>query len=437
MTESQSLGRLDLHAEGTSDDLVSLAMGGAHVSVFDASARARAHNSARAKAHWRIAAQRINVLGLDRKIALLAAVPLLAGLTRPELTRLALQMHGVLVPANRRVVRQLEHPRRFGIIVSGALEARDQTSVKTDLGPGDYFGLEALGIRSGNHLPPVQTVVTVEPSLLLVYQTTPPPVTGDMYHEARFRIPLLAEQMAIEKILRRIRPLVEMHLIANLMLRLRTFSHLRTMLPVRLELAKLLRFVIYSANQCIIHEGQAPKDMSVYFLITGSCLIYVKDASKGEETQRCVGVTSSKDFGARLGQLSVFGDEPASASVITSSQCVCLVLDRAKAAAFAALMPEIKERAQIMSQEVRKGNLTLSTTESDEIKKIVATTNHKVNYLLNSQREDLRRKKNRKSIQESMAQLTLRTSPDLSLGHRVRGGASGAHGDGSGSDDGD
>jgi len=258
-----------------------------------------------------------------------------------------------------------------------------------------------------------------------------------MYHEARFRIPLLAEQMAIEKILRRIRPLVEMHLIANLMLRLRTFSHLRTMLPVRLELAKLLRFVIYSANQCIIHEGQAPKDMSVYFLITGSCLIYVKDASKGEETQRCVGVTSSKDFGARLGQLSVFGDEPASASVITSSQCVCLVLDRAKAAAFAALMPEIKERAQIMSQEVRKGNLTLSTTESDEIKKIVATTNHKVNYLLNSQREDLRRKKNRKSIQESMAQLTLRTSPDLSLGHRVRGGASGAHGDGSGSDDGD
>ena len=62
----------------------------------------------------------------------------------------------------------------------------------------------------------------------------------------------------LAKLLETQRPLVNQHLIATVMLRLRQFAHLRSSLPMRLRLAALLSFTIFPENEVIIREGYYP-----------------------------------------------------------------------------------------------------------------------------------------------------------------------------------
>ena len=74
----------------------------------------------------------------------LEKVPLLAGLSRRELSGLAKQMRERKLPEGRQVVVQGEQGVGFFVILSGEAEVTVDGEARRTLGPGDYFGEVAL-----------------------------------------------------------------------------------------------------------------------------------------------------------------------------------------------------------------------------------------------------------------------------------------------------
>lgn len=101
---------------------------------------------------------------MDRKLELLARVPLLAGLDRKDLERVGSIADQVDLPAGRIVARQGEYSSEFYVIVDGAVSVERDGQHLADLGPGAFFGELALLA----HVQRTATVQTTAPTSLLV-----------------------------------------------------------------------------------------------------------------------------------------------------------------------------------------------------------------------------------------------------------------------------
>jgi len=274
---------------------------------------------------------------------------------------------------------------------------------------GDFFGSESLGWPSGTTMPAIRTITTIQPCLLIVLPTELEECV--VYHTTRpaERLRVVCEWIALQQCLQAFRPTVEQHIISQHMLRLQQFGHLRSCPETRLALARLVRLLVLPENYVLIREGMQPKDMSVFFIIHGICCIYVQD--------RYAGSCGEDEFQAPLGYLSVFGEERATATVVTKVPVVCLVLHKAQGAEFASHMPEITFHAKNMAQEIRQLNdgLLLSFSEAEEIERNVAYTSHKVRLLLQYQIDEMKAYQSRENQREEYKRLQLRSEPDLAL----------------------
>jgi CRP/FNR family transcriptional regulator, cyclic AMP receptor protein len=101
---------------------------------------------------------------VDKKLELLARVPLFSGLGNGSLAQIAKLADEIDLPAGKQLLHQGDHPHEFFLIVDGSVRIdRDGAQINT-LGPGDFLGEIALldgGQRSA-------TATAVTPVNLLI-----------------------------------------------------------------------------------------------------------------------------------------------------------------------------------------------------------------------------------------------------------------------------
>lgn len=101
---------------------------------------------------------------MDKKLELLARVPLFSGLGKGGLAQVAKLADEIDLPAGKQLLQQGDHPHEFFLIVDGSVRIdRDGAQINT-LGPGDFLGEIALldgGQRSA-------TATAVTPVSLLI-----------------------------------------------------------------------------------------------------------------------------------------------------------------------------------------------------------------------------------------------------------------------------
>jgi CRP-like cAMP-binding protein len=101
---------------------------------------------------------------VDKKLELLARVPLFSGLGKAGLVQVAKLADEIDLPAGKQLLQQGDHPHEFFLIVDGSVRIDvDGVQINT-LGPGDFLGEIALldgGRRSA-------TAVAVTPVNLLI-----------------------------------------------------------------------------------------------------------------------------------------------------------------------------------------------------------------------------------------------------------------------------
>ncbi len=101
---------------------------------------------------------------MDKKLELLAHVPLFSGLGKGSLAQIAKLADEIDLPAGKQLLQQGDHPHEFFLIVDGSVRIDvDGVQINT-LGPGDFLGEIALldgGQRSA-------TATAVTPVSLLI-----------------------------------------------------------------------------------------------------------------------------------------------------------------------------------------------------------------------------------------------------------------------------
>jgi CRP/FNR family transcriptional regulator, cyclic AMP receptor protein len=101
---------------------------------------------------------------MDQKLALLAKVPLLAGLSDKELEAVGRLADEVDVPAGKVLAQQGASGEEFFVILEGSVSVERDGKHLRDLHPGNFFGELAMLAR----LPRTATVTTTTPARLLV-----------------------------------------------------------------------------------------------------------------------------------------------------------------------------------------------------------------------------------------------------------------------------
>ena len=401
-----------------------------------------AHQSRAARRWEAVRATFRDALSAEYRLRLLRGVPILGGASEYKLRQLLRAMQLRVVGRLRRLVRQYEPPRAFALILHGEAEARELDQPPRPLSPGDCFGLEALGVGAEGAilLPSIRSVTSMTPLLVL---ELPADVTEACRLRGERRKLKSADQMRLavdtywlERLLEAQRPLVQRQLISVLMLRLRQFAHLRSSLDLRLHLASLFDFRLAAEGAVIIREGEVAQ--SVFFLISGEFAIYI---NRGAGQLLRVGTIHHREAKTYVGDLSVFGEAKASATVVASARSVCLVLHRSNADAFADLMPEMKTHAVVMAQQVHEMNQQqrLGMSDAAAIKQLVDESGSKVNRLLGIQQavEATRHKGGRKQkgmlaeshrhveLDSSKLRRTFQPPPHRRSAHDSRGSAEG------------
>ena len=84
------------------------------------------------------------MLRKNRKVELLAGVPLFAGLSKGELGNVAMVADELDLPAGKTLIREGDRGREFIVIESGTVEVARKGRVIRTLGAGDWVGEIAL-----------------------------------------------------------------------------------------------------------------------------------------------------------------------------------------------------------------------------------------------------------------------------------------------------
>ena len=362
-----------------------------------------AHKKSRAaRRRWHLARDLL-IVPLERKVALLKGLGFLEGCSSADLIRLAQTLRTRLLGRMRQLVRQYEHPSFFGIVLHGSVEVHDMNAGMSMLEAGECVGLEALGAHYGDYIPSLSTIITSTPCLLLVH-ALPAEVQKKQCQESGYAFgatldmgpTFWASVIAgawLDALLQRQRPHIQTRLIAALLLRMRQFSHLRFLLPLRLRLASLLSIELVPANTVLIGEGQEAETVHTFFLLQGEFAVMLSDTTQPQGYVR-VGTISSREVKAHVGDLATYGDVPASATIISEGKCVCLVLRREQAAQFAEEQPEFREQAVLMANELLRTRTASSEFLQDagRVKSRVEASKLKVGTLLEAERMELRSK---------------------------------------------
>src|SRR5215470_14520286 len=99
-----------------------------------------------------------------RSIALLGTLPLFAGLSRRDLSRISRLMREAEVPAGKRLASLGETGREMYVIVDGRALVTTRQGHQVHIGPGDYFG--EMSLIDGE--PRSATVEATTPMRLLI-----------------------------------------------------------------------------------------------------------------------------------------------------------------------------------------------------------------------------------------------------------------------------
>ena len=308
----------------------------------------------------------------ERKIALLSRIPFLEKCSSNEIRVLASAMRLRLVPHIRRLVQPFKLPMNFCLILDGEIEAYDGTTWQV-LGPGDFYGTEALGTACATEkIPSVRSISTVTPTLQL-----------ELIDGCKDDANAEEESYAYElrQLLRRLRPFVERYLKALMLLRFPQFGYLRANFGLRSRAAECLSYRFYAKGARLIERGQSTASTSLFFIVQG-----VVDVVAQDETGELVhlGSVSSDDQKPYVGELSVFGKVQATATVLSRSSIHCLVLPYQMGATFGGILPEFKDQAEITARKVRSMNmdsLAQSTIDPEAITQLIAETKAKVSEM--------------------------------------------------------
>ncbi len=101
---------------------------------------------------------------MDQKLAMLAKVPLLAGLSDKELEAVGRLADEVDLPAGKVVARQGDIAEEFFIILDGTVSVERNGDHLRDMRPSNFFGELAMLAK----VPRTATVTTTTPARLLV-----------------------------------------------------------------------------------------------------------------------------------------------------------------------------------------------------------------------------------------------------------------------------
>ena len=104
------------------------------------------------------------MLRKNRKVELLAAVPLFAGCSKRELGEIALVADEIFLPDGETLIREGERGREFLVIESGTVRVMRDGRALTELGAGEWVG--EISLVAGT--PRTATVVAASPVRLLV-----------------------------------------------------------------------------------------------------------------------------------------------------------------------------------------------------------------------------------------------------------------------------
>ena len=248
----RSIGAPLLGCGASADALLAIDQAGAAPSrpvVAADSSTTAANKSRAARRRWHLARDML-VVPLERKVAMLKGLGFLEGCSGHDLVRLAQTLRVRLLGRMRQLVRQYEHPSFFGILLHGSVEVHDMNAGMSMLEAGECVGLEALGAHYGDYIPSLSTLITSTPCLLLVH-ALPAEVQKKQSQESDYAFGATLDMGGkfwasviagawLDALLHRQRPHIQTRLIAALILRMRQFSHLRFLLPLRLRLASLL-----------------------------------------------------------------------------------------------------------------------------------------------------------------------------------------------------
>jgi CRP-like cAMP-binding protein len=106
------------------------------------------------------------VLRRDRKIELIASVPLFAGCSKRELTKIASLADELDLPAGATLTKEGRTGREFCVLVAGAADVHAGGKKLATLSDGDFFGEIALVLDA----PRSATVSATTPVQLLVLE---------------------------------------------------------------------------------------------------------------------------------------------------------------------------------------------------------------------------------------------------------------------------
>jgi CRP/FNR family transcriptional regulator, cyclic AMP receptor protein len=104
------------------------------------------------------------VLRKNRKVELLAAVPLFSGCSKRELGEIALVADEIFLPGGETLIREGERGREFLVIESGTVRVTRDGRKLTELGAGDWVG--EISLVAGT--PRTATVTAATPVRVLV-----------------------------------------------------------------------------------------------------------------------------------------------------------------------------------------------------------------------------------------------------------------------------
>jgi CRP-like cAMP-binding protein len=320
---------------------------------------------ARRRRIWARVRQRL-LFPNSRKVLFLSRLPFLAECSADELIQLASAMHLRVLPHIRRIVQPFTLPARFSVIIDGQIETCDATC-RDMLGPGDYYGAEALGgAYAAERIPAARSASTLVPTLQFELDA------GESGESARAEI---------QDLLRRLRPRVEVFLKASMLLRFPQFGYLRANLPLRSRVAECLQYRSYPKGTPLIEHGTPVKSVSLFFLVRGTVDVVAINEAK---EQVGLGTVSDGDQKPYVGELSVFGKVVPTVTVLCRTSVHCLVLVHAEGGKFGSILPEFKDQAELTARKVRAmnmANLAQSVLDSKAITQLIAETKARVSEL--------------------------------------------------------